>query len=128
MKQVRERSSDKIAVFYDSVYNEEIQKLIKENPCWITVGKINNETKLFVRTGDYKSEYKYINVPTNYWLIITALVTDSRQIFIKKIKVISEEKFNDTYEIISHEPDLFSGLEENNEDKSIKFEQIKKKA
>lgn len=124
MKKVIERTSDKIAVFYDSIYSEEIKKLINENPGWITVGKINNEPTLFIRTGDYKTEYKYINVPTNYWLIITALVTNNGQIYIKKIKVISEEKFNDTYEILSQESDLFSGLEEDN---SIKFENIKRK-
>ena len=56
-----------------------------------------------------------------------ATVVGNKKLMIDKIKVLSPEKFTETYEIIEHEADLFSELEDDEEDKAVKFENIKRK-
>ena len=135
MKKVIKRETNKIAIFYDNLKNEEIQSLILNSFEWVQKGYINDSETLFIKTGEYKisgsvKENKYTSVATNNWLVMDAMAVGNNKLLIEKIKVISPEKFTETYEIIENEPDLFSEVEVNvevDEDKSIKFETIKRK-
>lgn len=130
MKKVILIQNTKIAVFYDTLDNPEIENLIENSFGSITKGIINKEKKLFVKAGQYKisssvKENKYISVPENYWLIIDGMFVNNKKIMIEKIKLISQEKFYDNYEIIANEPDLFSQTEDTEDDEqSIKCKKI----
>lgn len=117
MKKVILSQNTKIAVFYDTLDNPEIENLVENSFGSVTKGIINKEEKLFVKAGQYKisssvKENKYISVPKNYWLIIDGMFVNNKKIMIEKIKIISQEKFYDNYEIIANEPDLFSQTED----------------
>ena len=132
MKKVIKRETNKIAIFYDDLENKEIQSLILNSFNWVQKGYINDSETLFIKTGEYKisgsvKENKYTSVATNNWLVMDAMAVGNNKLLIDKIKVVNPEKFADMYDIIDHEADLFSGLEEDEEDKSIKFENIKRK-
>ena len=130
MKKVILSQNTKIAVFYDTLDNPEIENLVENSFGSITKGIINKEEKLFVKAGQYKisssvKENKYISVPKNYWLIIDGMFVSNKKIMIEKIKLISQEKFYDNYEIIANEPDLFSQTEDTEYDEqSIKCKEI----
>lgn len=130
MKKVILSQNTKIAVFYDTLDNPEIENLVENSFGSITKGIINKEEKLFVKAGQYKisssvKENKYISVPKNYWLIIDGMFVNNKKIMIEKIKIISQEKFYDNYEIIANEPDLFSQTEDTEDDEqSIKCKKI----
>lgn len=127
MKKVTERKTNKIAIFYENIDHEEIINLTKNSFDFVTHGIIKGKRVLFVKSGS-KSENKYISVAPNNWLVMDAMAVGNNQLLIEKIKVISPEKFTETYEILDNEPDLFSEVEvEVDEDKSIRFEQIKRK-
>ena len=129
MKKVTERKTNKIAIFYEDIDYEEIVNLTKNSFDFVTNGTIKGKRVLFVKSGS-KSENKYISVAPNNWLVMDAMAVGNNQLLIEKIKVISPEKFTETYEIIENEPDLFSEVEVNvevDEDKSIKFETKKRK-
>ena len=130
MKKVILSQNTKIAVFYDTLDNPEIENLVENSFGSITKGIINKEEKLFVKAGQYKisslvKENKYISVPKNYWLIIDGMFVGNKKIMIEKIKLISKEKFYDNYKIISNEPNLFSQTEDTEDDEqSIKCKKI----
>lgn len=133
MKKVILSQNTKIAVFYDTLDNPEIENLVENSFGSITKGIINKEEKLFVKAGQYKisssvKENKYISVPKNYWLIIDGMFVGNKKIMIEKIKLISQEKFYDNYEIIANEPNLFSQTEDTEDDEqSIKCKKIQNK-
>lgn len=133
MKKVILSQNTKIAVFYDTLDNPEIENLVENSFGSITKGIINKEEKLFVKAGQYKisssvKENKYISVPKNYWLIIDGMFVSNKKIMIEKIKLISQEKFYDNYEIIANEPNLFSQTEDTEDDEqSIKRKKIQNK-
>ena len=132
MKKVIKRETSKIAIFYDNLENKEIQSLILNSFEWVQKGYINDSETLFIKTGEYKisgsvKENKYTSVATNNWLVMDAMAVGNNKLLIDKIKVVNPEKFAEMYDIIGNEADLFSGLEEDEEDKSIKFENIKRK-
>lgn len=132
MKKVIKREINKIAIFYDDLENKEIQSLILNSFEWVQKGYINDSETLFIKTGEYKisgsvKENKYTSVATNNWLVMDAMAVGNNKLLIDKIKVVNPEKFAEMYDIIDNEADLFSGLEEDEEDKSIKFENIKRK-
>lgn len=133
MKKVILSQNTKIAVFYDTLDNPEIENLIENSFGSITKGIINKEEKLFVKVGQYKisssvKENKYISVPKNYWLIIDGMFVGNKKIMIEKIKLISQEKFYDNYKIIANEPNLFSQTEDTEDDEqSIKCKKIQNK-
>ena len=132
MKKVIKRETNKIAIFYDDLENKEIQSLILNSFKWVQKGYINDSETLFIKTGEYKisgsvKENKYTSVATNNWLVMDAMAVGNNKLLIDKIKVVNPEKFAEMYDIIDNEADLFSGLEEDEEDKSIKFENIKRK-
>ena len=132
MKKVIKREINKIAIFYDDLENKEIQSLILNSFEWVQKGYINDSETLFIKTGEYKisgsvKENKYTSVATNNWLVMDAMEVGNNKLLIDKIKVVNPEKFAEMYDIIDNEADLFSGLEEDEEDKSIKFENIKRK-
>ncbi|QTM11473.1 hypothetical protein GQX59_08535 [Brachyspira hyodysenteriae] len=132
MKKVIKRETNKIAIFYDDLENKEIQSLILNSFEWVQKGYINDSETLFIKTGEYKisgsvKENKYTSVATNNWLVMDAMAVGNNKLLIDKIKVVNPEKFAEMYDIIDNEADLFSGLEEDEEDKSIKFENIKRK-
>ena len=132
MKKVIKRETNKIAIFYDDLENKEIQSLILNSFKRVQKGYINDSETLFIKTGEYKisgsvKENKYTSVATNNWLVMDAMVVGNNKLLIDKIKVVNPEKFAEMYDIIDNEADLFSGLEEDEEDKSIKFENIKRK-
>ena len=132
MKKVIKRETNKIAIFYDDLKNKEIQSLILNSFEWVQKGYINDSETLFIKTGEYKisgyvKENKYTSVTTNNWLVMDAMAVGNNKLLINKIKVVNPEKFAEMYDIIDNETDLFSGLEEDEEDKSIKFENIKRK-
>ncbi|MEI0609565.1 hypothetical protein [Brachyspira pilosicoli] len=133
MKKVILSQNTKIAVFYDTLDNPEIENLVENSFGSITKGIINKEEKLFVKAGQYKisssvKENKYISVPKNYWLIIDGMFVGNKKIMIEKIKLISQEKFYDNYEIIANEPNLFSQTEDTEDDEqSIKRKKIQNK-
>ncbi|WP_157143952.1 hypothetical protein [Brachyspira pilosicoli] len=65
MKKVILSQNTKIAVFYDTLDNPEIENLVENSFGSITKGIINKEEKLFVKAGQYKisssvKENKYI--------------------------------------------------------------------
>lgn len=130
MKKVILSQNSKIAVFYNTLDNPEIENLIENSFGSITKGIINKEEKLFVKAGQYKisssvKKNKYISVPENFWLIIDGMFVNNKKIMIEKIKIISQEKFYDNYEIIANEPDLFSQTEDTEDDEqSIKCKKI----
>ena len=126
MKKVIKRETNKIAIFYDDLENKEIQSLILNSFEWVQKGYINDSETLFIKSGSVK-ENKYTSVATNNWLVMDAMAVGNNKLLIDKIKVVNPEKFSKMYDIIDNEADLFSGLEEDEEDKSIRFEQIKKK-
>lgn len=131
MIKVKKRDPNKIAIFYKDLKNKKIQKLIFDSSGWVKSGYINGQETLFIKTGEYKisgsvKENKYTSVAANNWLVIDAIM-NSNGLLIDKIKVVNPEKFEDMYKIIDNEADLFSELEGDEEDKSIKFEQIKRK-
>lgn len=132
MKKVILSQNTKIAVFYDTLDNPEIENLVENSFGSITKGIINKEEKLFVKAGQYKisssvKENKYISVPKNYWLIIDGMFVGNKKIMIEKIKLISQEKFYDNYEIVN-EPNLFSQTEDTEDDEqSIKCKKIQNK-
>lgn len=131
MKKVIKRDTSKIAIFYDNLENKEIQSLILNSFEWVQKGYINDSKTLFIKTGEYKiigsvKENKYTSVATNNWLVIDAMAVGNNKLLINKIKVVNPGKFAEMYDIIDNGADLFSGLEED-EDKSIKFENIKRK-
>ena len=132
MKKVIKRETNKIAIFYDDLKNKEIQSLILNSFEWVQKGYINDSETLFIKTGEYKisgyvKENKYTSVTTNNWLVMDAMAVGNNKLLINKIKVVKPEKFAEMYDIIDNATDLFSGLEEDEEDKSIKFENIKRK-
>lgn len=132
MKKVIKRETNKIAIFYDDLENKEIQSLILNSFEWVQKDYINDSETLFIKTGEYKisgsvKENKYTSVATNNWLVMDAMAVGNNKLLIDKIKVVNPEKFAEMYDIIDNEADLFSGLEEDEEDKSIKFENIKRK-
>ena len=132
MKKVIKRETNKIAIFYDDLENKEIQSLILNSFEWVQKGYINDSETLFIKTGEYKisgsvKENKYTSVATNNWLVMDAMAVGNNKLLIDKIRVVNPEKFAEMYDIIDNEADLFSGLEEDEEDKSIKFENIKRK-
>ena len=132
MKKVIKRETNKIAIFYDDLENKEIQSLILNSFEWVQKGYINDSETLFIKTGEYKISgsvkgNKYTSVATNNWLVMDAMAVGNNKLLIDKIKVVNPEKFAEMYDIIDNEADLFSGLEEDEEDKSIKFENIKRK-
>ena len=133
MKKVTERKTNKIAIFYDNLENKEIQNLIDNSLNFVQSGYIGSSSAtLFIKTGEYKisscvKEYKYTSVAHNNWLVIDAMPVGNNKLLIEKIRVVSPEKFTETYEIIENEADLFSEIETDEEDKSIKFETIKRK-
>ena len=132
MKKVIKRETSKIAVFYDDLENKEIQSLILNSFEWVQKGYINDSGTLFIKTGEYKisssvKENKYTSVAVNNWLVIDAMAVGNNKLLIDKIKVVSPEKFTEMYDIIDNEADLFSELEEDEEDKAVKFEHIKRK-
>ena len=126
MKKVTERKTNKIAIFYENIDYEEIINLTKNSFDFVTHGIIKGKRVLFVKSGS-KSENKYISVAPNNWLVMDAMAVGNNKLLIDKIKVVNPEKFAEMYDIIDNEADLFSGLEEDEEDKSIKFENIKRK-
>ena len=133
MKKVTERKTNKIAIFYDDLGNKEIRNLIDNSLNFVQSGHIGSSSEtLFIKTGEYKisssvKKNKYTSVAPNNWLVMDAMPVGNNQLLIEKIKVVNPEKFDETYEILDNEADLFSGLEEDEEDKSIKFENIKRK-
>lgn len=133
MKKVTERKTNKIAIFYDDLGNKEIKNLIDNSLNFVQFGYIGlSSATLFIKTGEYKisssvKENKYTSVAPNNWLVMDAMPVGNNKLLIEKIKVVSPEKFTEMYDIIDNEADLFSELEEDEEDKSIKFEQIKRK-
>lgn len=136
MKKVTERKTNKIAIFYDDLGNKEIRNLIDNSLNFVQSGYVGSSSAtLFIKTGEYKisssvKENKYTSVAPNNWLVMDAMAVGNNQLLIEKIKVVSPEKFTETYEILDNEPDLFSEVEVNvevDEDKSIRFEQIKRK-
>ena len=131
MKKVIKRETRKIAVFYDDLENKEIQSLIINSLEWVQKGYINDSETLFIKTGEYKSgsvkENKYTSVASNNWLVMDAMAAGNNKLLIDKIKVVNPEKFTEMYDIIENEADLFSELEEDEEDKSTKFENIIKR-
>lgn len=133
MKKVTERKTNKIAIFYDNLGNKEIQNLIDNSLNFVQSGYIGSSSAtLFIKTGEYKisssvKEYKYTSVAHDNWLVMDAMLVGNNKLLIEKIKVVSPEKFTETYEIIENEADLFSEIETDEEDKSIKFETIKRK-
>ena len=132
MKKVIKRETNKIAIFYDDLENKEIQSLILNSFKWVQKGYINDSETLFIKTGEYKisgsvKENKYTSVATNNWLVMDAMAVGNNKLLIDKI-VVNPEKFAEMYDIIDNEADLFSGLEEDEEEnKSIKFKDIKRK-
>ena len=133
MKKVTERKTNKIAIFYDDLENKEIINLIDNSLNFVQSGHIGSSSAtLFIKTGEYKISSsvkgnKYTSVAPNNWLVMDAMAVGNNQLLIEKIKVVSPEKFTETYEILDNEADLFSEIEEDEEDKSIKFETIKRK-
>lgn len=128
MTKVTKRETSKLAIFYNDLGNKEIQSLILNSFEWVQNGYINDTETLFIKTGEYKisgsvKKNKYTSVAANNWLVMDAIAVGNNKLLIDKIKVVNPEKFAEMYDIID-EADLFSGLEE---DKSIKFENIKRK-